>query len=263
MDLKLQGKLVLVTGSTAGIGKGTAELFLREGAVVAVNGRDARRTEDTVSELASFGACFAAPGDLASGDGAKSVIKAIDSHGELDILVGNVGAYKGADFADISDEEWEWMMNVNLYSQVRMCRHYLPQMLSRNRGRIVLVASECGVKPLTAMVHYSVAKTAVIGLSRAMAEMTKGGKVAVNCVLPGLTWTESTAEYQTARAKKEGKSVETAMKEYFISYDPTQLLQRPTTVEEVAAVIVYYSSEIAAAANGATVRAEGGLIRSI
>lgn len=165
--------------------------------------------------------------------------------------------------ADITDEEWAWMINTNLYSQVRMCRHYLPKMLARNSGRIVLIASECGIKPLVDMVHYSALKTAVIGLARALAEMTKGTKVAVNSLLPGLTWTENTAAYQTDRAKREGKDLDQAIREYFMTYEPTQLLQRITTVEEVASTIVYYCSEVSSATNGAAIRAEGGLIRSI
>lgn len=190
-------------------------------------------------------------------------MRKVDAIGDLDILVGNMGAYKGTPFAEITDEEWDWMMQTNLYSQVRVCRHFLPKMLARNTGRILLIASECGIKPLTDMVHYSVSKTAVIGLARALAEMTKGTKVAVNSLLPGLTWTENTAVYQTDRAKREGKDLDQAIREYFITYEPTQLLQRITTVEEIASTVTYYCSEVSAATNGATIRAEGGLIRSI
>lgn len=263
MDLQLTGKLALVTGSSAGIGKGVAATLLREGATVIINGRNADALHKAADELSALGACHMAHGDLSTPEGAQSVIETVDSLGPLDILVGNMGAYKGTPFADISDEEWSWMMNVNLYSQIRMCRHFLPKMLARNSGRIVLVASECGVKPLTDMVHYSVSKTAVIGLARALAELTKGTRVAVNSLLPGLTWTENTAAYQTDRARREGKDLDQAIRDYFITYEPTQLLQRITTVDEIAATIVYYCSERSAATNGATIRAEGGLIRSI
>lgn len=263
MDLKLKGKLALVTGSSAGIGKGIAKCLLQEGAVVVINGRNETTLSKTAEELAAYGTCHMAVGDLATAEGAQAVIEAVDKLGELDILVGNMGTYKGTPFAEITDEEWDWMMNVNLYSQVRMCRHFLPKMLARNSGRIVLIASECGVKPLTDMVHYSVSKTAVIGLARALAETTKGTKVAVNSLLPGLTWTENTAVYQTDRAKREGKDLDQAIREYFVTYEPTQLLQRITTVEEVASTVVYYCSEVSAATNGATIRAEGGIIRSI
>ena len=263
MDLKLNGKLALVTGASAGIGKGVAKTLLQEGATVIINARNAQKLDETVKELSAIGPCFGVAADLATAEGARTVCDAVDARGELDVLVGNLGTYKGTAFADITDEEWDWMMNVNFYSQVRMCRHFLPKMLARNAGRIVLVASECGIKPLTDMVHYSVTKTAVIGLARALAELTKGTNVAVNSLLPGLTWTENTAVYQTDRAKRAGMTVEEAMKQYFTTYDPTQLLQRTTTVEEVASTIVYYCSEVAAAKNGATIRAEGGIIRSI
>ena len=147
-----------------------------------------RVTAKTADELSSFGKCYAACGDLSTPEGAQAVIDYVDALGELNIFVGNMGTYKGySPFAQISDEEWDWMMNTNLYSQIRMCRHFLPKMLARNSGRMVLVASECGIKPLTDMVHYSVSKTAVIGLARALAELTKGTKVAVNSLLPGLT----------------------------------------------------------------------------
>lgn len=208
MDLKIKAKLALVTGSSAGIGKGIAKCLLQEGAIVIINGRNAEVLKKTAEELAQFGTCHMAVGDLATAEGAKSVIDAVDALGDLDILVNNMGTYKGTPFAEISDEEWDWMMNTNLYSQVRMCRHFLPKMLARNSGRILLIASECGIKPLVDMIHYSVSKTAVIGLARSLAEMTKGTKVAVNSLLPGLTWTENTAAYQTERAQREGKDLD-------------------------------------------------------
>lgn len=263
MDLKMKGKLALITGSSAGIGKGIAKCLLQEGAIVVINGRNEVALSQAAKELSVYGTCHMAVGDLTTAEGSQAVMDAVDRLGGLDILVGNMGTYKGTPFAEISDEEWDWMMNVNLYSQVRMCRHFLPKMLARNSGRIVLIASECGVKPLTDMVHYSVSKTAVIGLARALAETTKGTNVAVNSLLPGLTWTENTSVYQTDRAKREGKDLDQTIKEYFVTYEPTQLLQRITTVEEIASTVAYYCSEVSAATNGATIRAEGGIIRSI
>ena len=116
MDLKLNGKLALVTGSSAGIGKGIAKCLLQEGATVFINGRNADTLAKTAEELSSFGPCHMAVGDLGTAEGAQAVIDAVDQFGELDILVGNMGTYKGTPFAEISDEEWEWMMNINLLS---------------------------------------------------------------------------------------------------------------------------------------------------
>lgn len=263
MDLKLTGKLALVTGSTAGIGKGIAKALLSEGATVVINGRSEESVRKVIEELSPIGPCFAAAGDISTEEGADRVIRCVNEIGELEVLVNCMGTYKGTPFAEITDEEWQWMMNMNLMSAVRISRHFVPKMLKRNKGRVVMVASECGVKPLVDMVHYSVSKTAMIGLGRSLAELTKGTKVAVNTVLPGLTWTENTAAYQTDRAQKEGKTLEQAIKDYFVTYEPTSLLQRITTVEEIASTVTYLCSEISAATNGAAIRAEGGLIRSI
>lgn len=263
MDLKLKGKHALVTGSSAGIGKGIATRLLKEGAVVFINGRDEKRLRSTYEELLQYGDCRMALGDVGTAEGAQQIIDAVDADGALDILVCNAGTYKGTPYAEISDDEWNWMLNANLLSMVRLTRHYMPQMLARNAGRMVLIASECGIKPLTDMVHYSVSKTAVIGLGRSLAELTKGSRVGVNTVLPGLTWTENTAAYQTDRAAREGKDLDTAIREYFVTYEPSQLLQRITTVEEIADTVTYFCSELSAATNGAAIRAEGGLIRSI
>lgn len=263
MDLKLKGKLALISGSSAGIGKGIAKALLAEGAIVFINGRNKESVETVIEEFSGYGTCFPAVGDISTAEGAIAVIHAVDSIGELDVLVNCMGTYKGTPFEEISDEEWQWMLNVNLMSAVRISRHFLPKMLKRNQGRIVMIASECGIKPLTDMVHYSVSKTAMIGLGRSLAELTKGTKVAVNTVLPGLTWTENTAAYQTERAEREGKTLEQAVKDYFVTYEPTSLLQRITTVEEIASTVTYFCSEVSAATNGAAIRAEGGLIRSI
>lgn len=96
MDLKLKGKLALVTGSTAGIGKGVAQLLLQEGAAVVINGRHPEILQQTADELSVFGTCYTACGNLATKEGAQAITDAIDAIGCLDILVGNMGAYKGS-----------------------------------------------------------------------------------------------------------------------------------------------------------------------
>lgn len=263
MDLKLERKLALVTGSTKGIGKGIAKALLDEGARVIINGRSRKAVDEVVEELSQYGEVYGASGDLATMSGAKEVITSVDEIGDLDVLINNMGIYIATPFEEIDDDEWMKMINTNVLSAIRMCRHYLPKMLKRNSGRIQIIASECGVKPLSAFVHYSVSKTALLGLGRSLAEMTKGSNVTVNTILPGPTWTEGTAIYQNQRGKNEGKTIDEIIQEYFTIYDPSSLIQRFATVEEVANTCVYYCSDLAAATNGAPIRVEGGIIRSI
>ena len=111
------------------------------------------------------------------------------------------------------------------------------------------------------MIHYSVTKTALIGLSRGLAELTKGTQVTVNSLLPGPTWTAGVESYFDGLAKEENKPVEEILKNYFIEHEPTSLIQRFITVEEIADAAVFLAAN--GAVNGSALRAEGGIIRSI
>jgi NAD(P)-dependent dehydrogenase (short-subunit alcohol dehydrogenase family) len=167
------------------------------------------------------------------------------------------------DFIAITDEDWMKYFNANVMTTVRVCRHFLPQMISRDFGRVVIIASECGMKPIPDMIHYSVTKSAQIGLARGLAEMTKGTGVTVNSVLPGPTATEGLVSYFRGLAEKEGVDETTVVHNYFKTKEPTSLIQRLIKVEEVAHVILFLASESAGAVNGNTQRVEGGIIRSI
>ncbi|WP_286174485.1 SDR family oxidoreductase [Pseudomonas sp. ISL-88] len=184
MQLQLEQKLVLITGSTSGIGKAAAKSFLAEGASVIVNGRKKDTVERTVEELSPYGTVHGIAADLSRQEEADELIEQVSRIGETDILVNNLGFFEVKDFAEVTDGEWSRYFEVNVMSAVRLCRRYLPQMLERNSGRILNISSEAGVKPLAQMIPYSMTKTALISLSRGMAEMTKGTKVTVNSVLP-------------------------------------------------------------------------------
>ena len=163
----------------------------------------------------------------------------------------------------MTDDEWTRYFEVNVMSAVRLCRRFLPQMLERNSGRILNISSEAGVKPLAQMIPYSMTKTALISLSRGMAEMTKGTNVTVNSVLPGPTWTEGVASYMEGAAKAAGEDTDSFVRDYFKVNEPTSLIQRYATPEEVANTIVFLASDAASAINGIAQRVEGGIIRSI
>ncbi len=263
MDLKLQDKLVLVTGSTSGIGKAVATCLLQEGARVVINELNADNVANVAKELSQYGKTYEAPGDLSTAAGAQAVCDQVDAFGALDVLVNNCGIYNAVPFEDLSDEQWDMMLNVNLMSMVRLCRHFLPKMLKRNQGKILCFASEVAYKPLPTFLHYCVSKSAVLGLSRGLAELTKGTKVTVNTIVPGPTWTEGTAVYQTGVATAKGMTIEEHIEDYFNHFDPTSLVRRWVEPSEIATTVTYYCSELSSATNGAPIRIEGGLIRCI
>jgi NAD(P)-dependent dehydrogenase (short-subunit alcohol dehydrogenase family) len=263
LNLQLDNKLVVVTGSTSGIGKGIAKSFLQEGAKVIVNGRSQDRVEEVAQELSAFGQVYGIAADVSDASGTHKFIRQVKEHGEVDVLVNNMGVFEVKDFAEVSDEEWMNYFNVNVLSAVRLSRELLPDMLKRNSGRIINIASEAGVKPLPQMIPYSVTKTALISLARGLAELTKGTKVTVNSVLPGPTWTEGVESYMVGAAEAENEELEPFTANYFKKNEPTSLIQRFATVEEVADTVVFIASEKASAINGAAQKVEGGIIRSL
>jgi len=265
MDLNMQGKRVLVTGSTGGIGKKIAERYLAEGALVYVNGRSQERCTEVAEALAAAtgatGNAFAAAADLSDAAQTDALLERLDAQGGIEVLINNTGIFETKPFEDITDEEWMHYFNVNILSAVRLSRALLPKMLARNYGRIVNISSECAIKPLGQMVHYSVTKTALLSLSRALAELTKGKNVTVNSVLPGPTWTAGVENYFATLAAEEGQPVEQLIPNYFEDHEPTSLLQRFVDVNEVAEATVYLTSN--RAMNGQGLRVEGGIIRAL
>ncbi|MFY0681681.1 MAG: SDR family oxidoreductase [Thalassovita sp.] len=261
MDLGLKDKLVLVTGSGSGIGKATAMAYLQEGARVLVHALTQAEVDACVADLSQYGDVAGHAGDLTNLEAANALCQFALGHGEIDVLVNNVGIFSVKAFEDLTDEDWLSYFDVNVLSAVRISRVILPKMLQRGTGSIVNLASEAGMKPLPQMVHYSVTKTAILGLTRGMAELTKGTDVRVNSVLPGPTWTEGVEAYFKGLADQKGAPMDQVISTYFQSDEPTSLIQRFVRADEVARSIVTVS--VNAAMNGAPHRVEGGIIRSI
>jgi NAD(P)-dependent dehydrogenase (short-subunit alcohol dehydrogenase family) len=263
MDLGLRHKLVLVTGSTAGIGFASARLFAREGARVVVNGRSEGRVNEAAAKLQAEVKGADVQGvvaDLASMHGAQKLLREVP---EVDVLVNNAGIFEPKAFEEISDGEWTTMFETNVMSGVRLARHYLPRMLHRGSGRIVFVSSESALQIPVEMIHYGMTKTAQLAIARGLAERTKGTGVTVNSVLPGPTGSEGVREFVRRLAAQRGVSVDEQEREFFANARPTSLLARFATPEEVANMIVYVSSAAASATNGAALRVDGGVVRAI
>jgi NAD(P)-dependent dehydrogenase (short-subunit alcohol dehydrogenase family) len=262
MELGIQGKIALVTGSTAGIGLAAAVSLAREGAEVVVNGRSAARVEEAVGKVRE-----AVPGatvrgiaaDLGTAQGAAELIAQLP---EVHILINNMGVFEPVEFEQITDEAWMAIFETNVLSGVRLSRHYFPRMKAANWGRIIFVSSESAVQIPAEMIHYGVTKLAQVGVARGLAELTVGTGVTVNTVLPGPTWSEGVERFVEQLAEANGLSVEEQERDFFKSARPSSLIQRFASTEEVADMIAYVASQRASATNGAALRVEGGIVRA-
>jgi NAD(P)-dependent dehydrogenase (short-subunit alcohol dehydrogenase family) len=263
MNYQLDNKLCLVTGSTAGIGLAIATALAGEGAEVIINGRTDDRVAEAIEKIEAKhpkAKLQAFAGDLSLVENVEEVDARFR---RLDVLVNNLGMYEPKPFKDITDDDWRKIIEVNFFSGVRLSRTFLPGMLNRNWGRIIFISSESAVQIPAEMIHYGVTKTMQIALSRGLAETTIGTGVTVNSVLPGPTRSEGVEGFVKNMAAQQGKSVAEVEKDFFKNVRPSSLLQRFATNEEVANLVAYVASPLSAATNGAALRVDGGVVRSI
>ena len=258
MNLQLKNKTVFISGSTAGIGFATAELFLQEGANVIVNGRSAKSVSEAINKLNNKFPDAKVTGLPADFSNKKEIDFILDQLNDMDILINNVGIYSAQSFYETTDEDWFRQFEVNVMSGVRLCRHILPKMLQKKSGRILFVSSECATLVPADLIAYSMTKAALLAISRGLAQLTKGTEVTVNTVLPGSTLSEGAEQFLADAAKKENKTKAEVEKDFFKNVRTSSLLQRFASVKEVASTIVYLSSPLAAATNGAAVKIDGG-----
>ena len=205
MNLDINGKLALVTGSTAGIGYAIAEALAREGAKVIVNGRTGKRVENALKQIRSAAPqakLEGLPADLGSAEGVGA---AVQKFPEVDILINNVGIFEIKAFEQIPDEDWFRLFEVNVMSGIRLSRAYLAGMKRQNWGRIIFISSESAVQIPTEMIHYGMTKTAQLAVSRGLAEITAGTGVTVNSVLAGPTSSKEPASLSPERPLRRAK----------------------------------------------------------
>ncbi|MGX4584567.1 SDR family NAD(P)-dependent oxidoreductase [Paenibacillus chitinolyticus] len=263
MQLHLQGKTALVTGSTAGIGKAIATSLAVEGATVLINGRSEEKVTNTIHEIQDGHAdakLESVIADLGTEQGCQQVI---EKFADVDILINNLGIFEAAEYFDIPDEDWFRFFEVNIMSGVRLSRHYLNRMIEKKEGRVIFIASEAAVMPSQEMAHYSATKTMQLSISRSLAELTKGTNVTVNTVMPGSTLTEGVESWLNTLYPNEKMTVEEAEKRFMRENRPTSIIQRLIRPEEIANLVTFLSSPLSSAVNGSAYRIDGGLVRSV
>jgi NAD(P)-dependent dehydrogenase (short-subunit alcohol dehydrogenase family) len=179
------------------------------------------------------------------------------------VLVNNLGIFEPKPFEQIPDEDWIRFFETNVLSGIRLARHYVPGMRSRNWGRIVFVSSESALQIPTEMIHYGMTKTAQLAVSRGLAETLTGTGVTVNSVLPGPTASEGVGEFVSQMAAARGIDAATVERQFFETARPSSVLKRFATPDEVAAMITFVCSVQASATTGAALRVDGGVVRAI
>lgn len=263
MIIDLKGRRAVVTGSTAGIGRAIAEGLARAGAAVVINGRGEERVSTALQEMRALFpdtdiTGFAA--DLATEEGAKAfTARAADA----DILVNNLGTGRLKPFLELTDSDWQDTFEINVMSGIRMTRHYLPGMIKRGWGRVVFISSESALAIPKDMIDYGMTKTAQLAISRGVAESVAETGVTVNAIIPGPTRSEILSNWMKTQAEAEGITQQEAEQNFVKTMRPTSLLQRFTTTEEVANMVVYVCSEQASGTTGAALRVDGGVLRQI
>jgi NAD(P)-dependent dehydrogenase (short-subunit alcohol dehydrogenase family) len=257
MNLQLENKTVLVTGSTKGIGFAIARLLAGEGASVIVNGRGEEATRQAAEKIGSRARGVAA--DVGTADGCAALVRQAPS---VDILVNNAGIFDPKPFTEIPDAEWDRFYQVNVMSGVRLTRAYLPGMLQRNWGRIIFISSESGIQIPAEMIHYGMTKSAQLALVNGIAQLTRGSGVTVNGVLPGPTASEGVTDFVDRLSAQASETPQEFENKFFRNVRPTSLLQRFASVDEVANMVAYLCSPLASATNASAARVDGGVVRS-
>lgn len=257
MDLGLQERVCVVTGSTAGIGLETAGLLAENGATVVVCGRDPARLE---AARAQAGAALAVACDLASREGPAALIgRAEAAFGRVDCLVNNVGLAVQRGLDEVTDDDWDALWQLNVMSYVRTIRAALPGMRARGAGRIVNVSSTAGKRPSQTMPDYSVTKAAVLSLSRLVADVYAKDGILCNAVCPGPTrspaWLAGggLADQVAARTGKPREQV-------LEDLGRGRPIGRMAEPAEIANVIVFLCSDRASYVTGAAWGADGGTV---
>jgi 3-oxoacyl-[acyl-carrier protein] reductase len=260
MDLGLQGKKVLVTGASRGLGAATAGIFSAEGALVAINSRNEDALKATAARIQSQtgNKVWAAAGDLSQADAASRVVDtAIAQMEGFDILICNAGGPPPGRFDELEDGAWQRATDMLLMSAVRLIRAGLPALRKSRAASILTITSFSVKQPLPNLILSNSVRGAVIGLTKSLALELGSEGIRVNSILPGWTDTERVAELMADRARRAG----TTPDQEKIKQATSSPLGRMATPEEFARAAVFLCSPAASYLTGVMLSVDGGMYK--
>lgn len=266
MSNRLDGKVAIISGSSGGIGLAIATKLYENGASIVLNGRKLEKLQTIEKKLkgqfskSQNATIQLVEADLSNEKGTDALIKQAPY---CDILINNMGIYEPKNFEEITDADWQRMWDTNVMSGIRLSRHYFKEMKRKNWGRILFISSESAVQIPKEMIHYGTSKLAQIGIARGIAELTVGTQITSNSILVGPTYSEGVQTFIEAMASKLNLSIKEAETSFFEKIRPSSLIKRFITPEEIANLAYFLSSDDASAINGAAIRADGGVVRTI
>jgi 3-oxoacyl-[acyl-carrier protein] reductase len=245
--MRLSGKAALVTGSSSGIGRAIALRFAAEGAEIAVNGRDERKIASVVQEAKGFGrGVLGIRANVGSMAECRAMVERIQSEfGRLDILVCNAGVFHHTPFLELTEEEWDEVLTIDLKGIFNCVRAAIGQMVDQKWGRIIAVTATSGVVAPPQMAHIAAAKTGAHGLIRSIAAEFASAGVTANVIAPGLVQTPILGNFSELALHDFARRV------------PIGRIGRP---EEIAEAALYYASEESGYVTGQVLNMSGGAV---
>jgi NAD(P)-dependent dehydrogenase (short-subunit alcohol dehydrogenase family) len=268
MELGLNGKVALVTGSSKGIGFAIAQALAREGCKVVLNARNAADLDSAALQIrreSPSAAGHAVASDVAAPGGAeRAVSETVARFGTIHILVNNAGGIgRFGAFAELTDDEWLQIFQLNVMSAVRASRAAIPHMQRQKWGRIINISSESGTQPDALMPHYNASKSALNSLTKSLSKAYGADGILVNTVSPAFIRTPLVEEMLANQAKARGISVDEAERVFVREFRPNIVFGRAGGPEETAGIVVFLASEQASFITGSNYRVDGGSVASI
>ncbi|WP_286886526.1 SDR family oxidoreductase [Aneurinibacillus sp. UBA3580] len=263
MNLGLEGKVVLITGGSKGIGRQTGLTFVREGASVALVARNSEDLEKAKSQLQSEvpqADVLTIPADLQHEAGAVDAVqKTVEHFGKIDILINCAGAAPGGLLLDLTEEDWDFAMGLKFRGYVRMAKATIPQFLKQKQGVIVNVVGNDGVKPSWWELTGTAVNAADLAVMTALGNQYGNDNIRINCVNPGPV---DTGRWETL-TEAYARDLKISVNEANEAASKSMPFGRIATAQEVADVVVFLASERASFVHNSVVNIDGGQMKDI